>query len=330
MTTRRSLLLAAASQGLILPLAARAQATDASAADFPNRPIRIVVPYAPGASNDGIARLVATHLQESLKQPVVVENRTGAGGDIGTAYVAKSKADGYTLLMTSNAAGVSSATKRKPAFDMLADLQPLVMVGSQPMLLVAAPNLGFSSLTQFFAAAKAEPSKFSYGTPGMGTPHHLTFELISSSRGLKMIHVPFAGTAQVLNEVMADRVSLTLGTQASAGGLVQQGRVKLVGVVAPKRLKEYPNVPTLIESGVPELESGFWYGFTAPTGLPPSVAAKLNSAISAALAQPAVAEKISKMDIDANNLQGAEFGRFIATDYRRWKNVSQKADLLIE
>lgn len=301
-----------------------------SAADFPSRPIKIIVPFAPGASNDALARLVGTHIAETLKQPVVVENRVGAGGDIGMGLAARSKADGYTLLMTSNAATVSTATKKKPVIDMLKDLQPLTMIGTQPMLLVSGPNLGVDNLSAFVAAAQASPEKYSFATPGAATPHHLTFELVSASKNLRMIHVPFPGTAQALNEVLADRVSVALATTASGGPLVQQGRLKVLGVVAKQRLKDYPNVPTLIEAGLGDLESGFWYGFTAPAGLPAPTAAKLNTALAAALALPAVREQVRKMDIDMNPMQGPAFGAFIAADYYRWQKVAQKANIAID
>lgn len=305
-------------------------AAQEGAADFPSRPIKIIVPFGPGASNDTIARLAAAHASDILKQPVVVENRTGASGDIGMALAAKSKPDGYTILMTSNAATVSTATKKRPAIDMLKDLQPLVMVGVQPMLLVAAPNIGFDSFAAFVNAAKAAPEKYSYATPGAGTPHHLTFELISGAKGLKMIHVPFAGTGQSLNEVLADRVSLALATTSSAGPFVQQGRLKVLGVVSKRRLKEYPTVPTLIEGGLADLESGFWYGFTVPSGVPPAIAAKLTNALNVALSVPSVKEQIRKMDIDMNPLQGPMFGGFIAADYRKWRGVAQKSGIAIE
>lgn len=323
---KRRLMLSALLGGLPV-LSSHAQE---AASGYPSRPIKIIVPFGPGASNDTLARVIGAQISETLKQPVVVENRTGAGGDIGMGQAARSKADGYTLLMTSNAATVSTATKKRPVIDMLKDLQPLTMIGTQPMLLVCSANLGVDNLAAFVNAAQASPDKYSFATPGAATPHHLTFELISSAKHLKMIHVPFPSTGQALNEVLADRVSLALATTASGGQLVQQGRLKVLAVVAAQRLKDYPGVPTLIEAGLGDLESGFWYGFTAPPGLPAPIAAKLNAAFAAALALPAVSEQVRKMDIDINPLQGAAFGNVIATDYKRWKAVAQKSNIAID
>ena len=221
--TRRALtmlMLAAATHG-----AATAQ-TD----DFPSRPLKIIVPFSPGASNDTLARLSAQHLTDILKQSVVVENRPGASGDIGLVMAARSKPDGYTLLLTSNAATVSTATKKRPAVDLAKELQPLALIGTQPMLLVASTESGLNTFEDFINAAKSQPGKLSFATPGAATPHHMALELISSAKGLQMIHVPFPGTSPALNEVLAGRVSVTLATKVSAGPFVQQGRLKVLAV----------------------------------------------------------------------------------------------------
>jgi tripartite-type tricarboxylate transporter receptor subunit TctC len=301
-----------------------------SAADFPSRPIKIIVPFGPGASNDTLARMLGAQMQESLKQPVVVENRTGASGDIGLRQAATSKPDGYTLLLTSNAATVSTASKKRPVVDLMRDLQPLTLIGSQPMLLVTSAQSSINSTADFVKLAQSAPDRLSYATPGTATPHHMTFELISAAKGLKMVHVPFPGTGPAVNEVMAERIDLTLATQTSGGPLVQSGRLKVLAAVSKQRLKDYPNAPTLIEAGLGELETGFWYGVTAPAGLPAPIAAKLNAALAAALAQPAVKEQIRKLDIELNPIQGPAFGAFINADYQRWKKVAQTANINID
>lgn len=301
-----------------------------SAADFPSRPMKIIVPFGPGASNDTLARMLGAQLQESFKQPVVVENRTGASGDIGLRQAATSKPDGYTLLLTSNAATVSTATKKRPVVDLLKDLQPLTLIGTQPMLLVTSAKSAINNTSDFVKLAQSAPDRLSYATPGTATPHHMAFELISAAKDLKMVHVPFPGTGPAINEVMAERIDLTMATATSGGPLVQTGRIKVLAAVSKQRLKDYPNVPTLIEAGLGELESGFWYGVTAPAGLPAPIAAKLNAALAAALAQPAVKEQIRKLDIDLNPLQGPAFGAYIAADYQRWKRVAQTANINLD
>lgn len=297
-------------------------------AGYPSRPIKIIVPYAPGATNDILPRIIAPHMAEILKQPVIVENKPGAGGDIGVAFVAKGKPDGYTLLMTSNVAGVSAATKRTPPYDIPTELAPVGLIGNQPMLLVSANPAPFTSLQDFVRQAKPSPEKYSYGTPGVGTLHQVAFEQMSAAYGIKMIHVPFTGITQALTETSTGRVTLTFGTPASAGALLQKGSIKVLAVTTKNRLPAYPDAPTFTESGVPGMEAGFWYGFTMAAGTPAPIAAKLQDAFAKALANPEVAAAVRKLDVDVMHMTPAQFGDMMVADYRKWKKIATDANLV--
>ncbi len=297
-------------------------------AGYPSRPIKIIVPYAPGATNDILPRIIAPHMAEILKQPVIVENKPGAGGDIGVAFVAKGKPDGYTLLMTSNVAGVSAATKRTPPYDIPTELAPVGLIGNQPMLLVSANPAPFTSLQDFVRQAKPSPEKYSYGTPGVGTLHQVAFEQMSAAYGIKMIHVPFTGITQALTETSTGRVTLTFGTPASAGALLQKGSIKVLAVTTKNRLPAYPDAPTFTESGVAGMEAGFWYGFTMAAGTPAPIAAKLQDAFAKALANPEVAAAVRKLDVDVMHMTPAQFGDMMVADYRKWKKIATDANLV--
>lgn len=323
MTFRRSFL-----SILALNVVAAVPALAQVEAGYPSRPIKIIVPYAPGATNDILPRIIAPHMAEILKQPVIVENKPGAGGDIGVAFVAKGKPDGYTLLMTSNVAGVSAATKRTPPYDIPTELMPVGLIGNQPMLLVSANPAPFTSLQDFVRQAKPSPEKFSYGTPGVGTLHQVAFEQMGAAYGIRMIHVPFTGITQALTETSTGRVTLTFGTPASAGALLQKGSIKVLAVTTKNRLPAYPDAPTLTESGVPGMEAGFWYGFTMAAGTSAPIAAKLQDAFAKALANPEVAAAVRKLDVDVMHMTPAQFGDMMVADYRKWKKIATDANLV--
>ena len=252
----------------------------ANAADaFPSKPIRIIVPYTAGATNDALPRVIAPRMAEILGQPVVVENRPGAGGDIGVEYVVRAPADGYTLLMTSNAAVTRVVTNPKPRYDVVKDLRPVMLIGDQPMILVVAKDFSAQNLQQMLGYAKENPTALTYSSPGAGTPHQLAAELLKAHAGVQLLHIPFKGTAPALVETAAGRVTMTWATTASAGPMLEDGRLKTLAVAARSRLPGSPDVPTIAESGIPGLETGFWYGITAPAGTPDDVVQKLYQAM---------------------------------------------------
>lgn len=312
-----------------LAIQAPAHAEDAKA--FPTKPIRIVVPYAAGATNDALPRAMAPRMEQILGQPVIVENRPGAGGDIGVDNVIRSDADGYTILMTSNAAVTRAvAAGSKGTYDVQKDLRPLIFIGNQPLILVTGADFPGNTLKELIAAAKKDPGALSFSSPGAGTPHQFSSELLNGHAGIQMIHVPFKGTAPALVETAAGRVTLTWGTVASAGPMLKDNRVKALGVTATKRIPEFPDVPTFTESGIPDLESGVWYGLTVAAGTPDAIVNKLYEAAREALADPAVAKRIEGMGVIIDAKSPKDFGKIIADDMAKWTKVVKTANISLE
>lgn len=301
------------------------------AKNFPSKPIRIVVPYTAGATNDALPRAIAPRMEQILGQTVIVENRPGAGGDIGVDHVIRSEADGYTILLTSNAAVTRAvAAGANSKYDVQKDLRPVMLVGDQPMILVTGTDFAANTMQELLAAAKKNPEGLSYGSPGAGTPHQLSSELMNVHADVKMLHVPFKGTAPALIEIAAGRLSYTWGTVASAGPMMKDKRVKALGVTAKQRISEFPDVPTLTESGIPGLESGFWYGLTVPAGTPDAIVNKLYDAARQAVADPAVAERIQGLGVMIDPKSPTEFAQLIADDMQKWTKVVETAGITLE
>lgn len=302
----------------------------AHAAEFPSEPIRIVVPYTAGATNDAVPRIIGPKLSEILGQPVLVENRPGAGGDIGVNHVIASKPDGHTLLMTSNALITREVTSAKPAYRVENDLRPIMLVGDQPMVLVVARNFKADNVKDLLTVARTSSPSLSYATPGAGTPHQLAAELMAAQGGIDLLHIPYKGTAASLVDTAAERVTMTWATPASARALLEGNKIKAVGVTASERLASMPNVPTFTESNLKGLESGFWYGFTAPKQTPDAVIAKLHGAFKQALADPEVTKQILDLGITIKPLSPEEFQKLIDTDHAQWQQVAKSANISVE
>ncbi|WP_454830349.1 Bug family tripartite tricarboxylate transporter substrate binding protein [Paraburkholderia xenovorans] len=306
---------------LIGPMSAMADS------DYPSRTIRIVVPFAPGAANDILARVLAPHMSQLLHQSVIVENRPGAGGDLGAAYVARQRPDGYILLLTSNAIVTSVASKNKPAVDLSKDLRPVALLGTQEMILVANPSLPASNIRDFIALAKAKPNTLSYGTPGLGTPQQLAVELIKHDRGLDILGVPFTGTAPALTEAIAGRVSVVFGSITSAGAFIGSRQLKPIGVTGAHRLSELPDVSTFQEAGISGLERGFWYGVTVPGQTPDSVVKTLYNALSESMKNDEVAARLKTLAINNAVESPQVFRQLIDDDLKKWKTIANFANI---
>lgn len=302
-----------------------------AADDFPRKPIRIVVPYPPGATPDRLPRIVAPKVAEVLGQPVIVENRPGgAGGDVGAAYVAQAAPDGYTLLLISNANTASAATKRRPAFDVAKDFKAVLLFGSQPMYPVAATDFPANNIAELSKLAKSTPQGLNYGTIGHGTPQHLVTELLLHNQQIKMLQIPFKGAAQALQETVAGRVSVTWGGPLSAGAFIADNRLKVLAVTAPARLSYLPKVPTFGEAGVPGFETEFWYGLAAPSGTPQEVADKIIAALSTVLEMPEVKAQIDNLRVEGTRFTGSQFADFMAADVRKWKRAADDASIVTD
>ncbi|MCY1194627.1 hypothetical protein D9M72_59320 [compost metagenome] len=306
--------LAAACACLVLPAMA--------AAEYPDRPIRLVVPYAVGGTTDIIARVVGNKLGERLGQSVVVENRPGAGGSIGSAYAAKQPADGYTLVMAVESShAVNPNVYAKSAYDPVKDFAPISNLADVPNVLVVNPALPAPDLAAFLRLLKAEPDKYAFGSSGNGGLSHMNGELFLKTTGTRMLHVPYKGLGPALNDLVAGQVQVVFDNIPSSNPLIQAQRIRPLAVAAKQRLKVLPDVPTYAEAGLPAMNHPSWFGLAAPAGTPAAVLDKLNAAVREALADPATADAIEKQGAMPSPMSRDEFGALIAQSYGHWKTV---------
>ena len=297
------------------------------AQSFPSHPVKIIVAFPPGGSTDITARLVAPKLAEMWKQPVVVENKPGAGANIGTDYVAKSAPDGHTLLLATTALAASAAVYDKLPYDPFRDLAPVLFVSSIPNLLVVNPALPASTPREFVQYAKANPGKLSYASPGPATGQRLAFELIKQTAGIDFLHVPYKGGAPAGQAVMAGEVQAMIVNLVEALPQVKAGRMKAIAVTTAKRSPMLPEVPTLAETVTPGLDVSVWQGLLATGGTPKDAVARINKDFAAVLALPDVREKLAGMGMDIAPGTSAEFEQFLRAEIAQWKRVAQGANI---
>jgi tripartite-type tricarboxylate transporter receptor subunit TctC len=291
-------------------------------AGYPAKPIRLVVPFPPGGSTDTVARVLAPRIAERLGQPVIVDNRPGAGGSLGVEAVAKSTPDGYTIVL--GAAGglaINPSLAKSPTYDPVKDLAPITLVGSSPFLMVIDPSLGAASVREVVAAAKAEPGKLTYASGGNGTAMHLSGELFKQMTGTDIVHVPYKGSGPAVAAAAGGQTSIAFADITSALSLLRGGRVKALGVLSRERSSLAPEIPTLAESGVPGFESVGWFGLVAPAGTPPSIIALLNREAVGAMQLPETRERMTALALEPWPSTPEEFGAFIRSETAKWAQV---------
>jgi tripartite-type tricarboxylate transporter receptor subunit TctC len=301
-------------------------AATALAQVFPNKPIRIVVPFTPGGGNDVYGRVIGQKLQERLGQPAVVENKPGAGGNIGAEFVAKSAADGYTLLVVQSGITMVPWVSKSVPFDVLKDFAPLGIGTTQPMVVVVANNIPVKSINELIAHAKANPGRLSYATPGVGTPHHLVTELFMGMTGTKMVHVPYKGASGMLANLMSGEVHVMIGALNSAIPLFQAGKIRALAVAERQRLRQFEDLPTVGES-LPGYEANIWYGLMAPAGTPEAITNKLSEEQRAIVNLPAVREQLARVGMDSNPTSAAEMRQIMTTELAKWGKVVKDAGI---
>ncbi len=322
-TRRTSLAIVCVITAAFSPLATPA----AWAQDYPSKPIRIVVPLPPGGSNDVLARILAQKMSETFGQPVIVENRPGAAGNIATEFMAKAEGDGYTIAIAPNqTVSVNPVLYPKLPFDVLKDLQGVSMLGRVPMVLVVSPKMTASSVTELIAQAKANPEKFSYASAGSGSPQHMAAEVFKSMTGTKFTHIPYKGSAPALVDVLGGSVDVMFCPINSALPHIRSGKIKALGTTGTKRLDLLPSVPTIAET-VPNYESDIWIGMVAPAKTPPAIINKLNAELRRSLALPDVQGKLAEQGIYAETSSPADFSKLIASDQKRWAAVIKAANI---
>ena len=286
---------------------------------FPERPIRFVVPFPPGGGNDILARAIAPKMADFLGQPVVIDNKAGAGGNIGTDLVAKSPPDGYTIVIASNQITINPWLFSKLPFDIERDFSPIAQAATVPMVLVVHPSVPANNLREFIALVKAQPDKFNHSTPGDGTPQHIAFEVFNHAAGIKVTHVPYKGTGPAIADLLAGQVQAAIGTMASLEQHVKAGKLRALGVTTSKRSQTLPQVPTLAEAGLPGFEVPLWYSILAPANTPKDVVNRLSSDISKVLAVPEVKERLTGQGFEVNYLNADQMGELIKRDLDRWQ-----------
>ena len=296
------------------PAALRAQ----SAADWPNKPIRLVVPYAAGGSSDTLGRLIGRHLQDALKQSVVIENKAGAGGVIGSQLVAKSLADGYTLVISGIGSHVIAPVEAPNAFDPLKDFSHIALLGGPPLAMVVNAELPVKDVKGFINHVQNSPSGLSWGSPGQGTHGHLTGELFRQTNKLNMVHISYKGAGPAVADLLGNQIPAAFMTLSSANAHVDSGRLRLLAVSASRRVVAYPNTPTLAELGYPALTGTTWFSMSGPAGLPATVVDKLNAEIRRGLQSPAIRTAMANESMETMDLDAAAFTRFVSAEIARW------------
>jgi tripartite-type tricarboxylate transporter receptor subunit TctC len=325
MHNRRTILRAAA-------LTAASVATPwALAQDYPSRPLRIVVPWPPGGLVDVAARAMASRLQASLAQTVIVENKVGAGGNIGADLVAKAPADGYTLLLTTSALTINAALRRRMPFDPVQDLEPIAALAYAPSVLVAHPQSGPSSVQDLVRIARSSPGKLSYASAGVGSPAHLAGELFKARQKLFIVHVPYTGAPGAMLDQIAGRIDFHFANAAVALPQVRSGKVRALAVTSAQRMAALPDVPTMAEAGVPNFEADQWLGLLAPRGLPRPVVERLVVEVNKALASDDLRSGLTKAGMSAAAPgSAAGFTKAFQQDLAKWAEVVQTAGIQAE
>lgn len=322
-TMFRSLLLA-------IGLASSLFAVPASAQPYPNRPVKIIVPFATGGPADIYARFIAQRLQETMGQPFVVEDKPGAGSVIGTDAVAKSAPDGYTLLLMSNTHTVNETLVPNKPFALTRDFVGIAPINYSDLVLVANPALKASSIKELVQLAKAQPGKLNYASSGLGTPYHMAGELFKSMSGVYLVHIPYKGSSGARTDVIGGQVDMMFDAVTTMAEQVRAGKVKAIATTGRQRSSVLPDVPTVHEAGVPNYEATIWLGLMAPKGTPKAIVDRLNEAVSRITSQPEVQQLWGKQGATSMVMTAAAFDKYIQDDIAKWSKVIKSANIKAE
>ncbi len=324
MTTARRTLIGALALGLsVLAPVAFGQA-------YPSKPVRIIVPYAPGGTVDSVARMLAVRLSEQLGQPFVVENRAGASGAIGSDVVAKSPADGYTLLMQASTFVASALLVKSQPFNIEKDFTPIANLGSVPLVMLVYPGLPMKTLADFVKAAKAEPQRYTLGTAAVGSASHLAEEAIRHEAKIDVQIIPYKGTTPAMVDVLGGHTSGMIDAVPSLLQHIKSGKARALAVTSARRLPSLPDVPTVAESGLPNFEMVSWYGIWAPANMPVDLATLLNKEINAAMQSPQVVQSLGAQAFIFSNTTGPQFGVYVKQESAKYKQLIDKANIKID
>ena len=315
----------------VLPVLGAVFPSTAAAQDYPMRPIRLVVPFAPGGNVDITARAIAPALGEALGQQIIVDNRAGGGGFIGAAFAAKSAADGYTLLLgSSGTITVAPAVAKNPPYDPIRDLVNLGPIHAVPIVLTTGAKSSIMNYRDFVAQAQAKPGQMSMASAGTGTSNHLAIELLAREAKLKMIHVPYKGAGPAITDVIGGQVEVMMDQLTASIGHIKEGRLRALAVTTKKRSALLPEVPTLVELGLPNYEVITFTGLFAPAGMPRPVAEKLSAALKRALANAQVKERFAALGVELIDLEQSAFDAYVKRDFDNWRSIAREAGISLE
>jgi tripartite-type tricarboxylate transporter receptor subunit TctC len=299
----------------------------AAAQEYPARAVHITVPFTPGTGADILARILGPKLGERWKVPVVTENRVGATGNIGTEFVAKSAPDGYTLLFTATSFGTNPALSRNLPFDPVKSFAPVVLVANSTLCVLVHPGLAARNMRELIELAKRKPGELHYASPGNGGPQHLAMELIKLETGIDLVHVPYKGFGGALSDLIGGHVQAMVSALQSAAPQVQSGKLRMLAVMSPERSAAFPDVPTMREQGLPQLEVETWYGILAPAGTPQPAIARVNADVNALLATPEVKDLLAKQALTAAGGSPERLGERIREELARWTRVVNASNI---
>jgi tripartite-type tricarboxylate transporter receptor subunit TctC len=303
-------------------LASMIVSSAAQAQSWPSQPLKFIVPFPPGGTVDQITRLLQPHLQQTLGQGIIVENRAGAGGSIGSSVAAKSPPDGNTWLMVFDTHGVNPSLIPNMPFDTLKDLAPVMLIGKGAMVVTShAATTPYKTFAELVAAGRAKPGSISYGTIGSGSLAHLAMTALGNQLKTEWVHVPYKGGGPLATDGIAGHVPVTMATYALWAPHLSSGRLRALAVTSPKRMSQLPDVPTIAESGVPGFEAEAWWGMLAPAATPPTIVNRMNAEMAKALKLPAVQERLVQMGVVVTSSSPDELGKFVAAEVGRWGKV---------
>ncbi len=303
----------------------------AAAQTFPSKPVRLILPYPPGGGSDTIARPVTRKMSENVGQQVIVDNRGGAGGNIGMETAARAAPDGYTIVMALTAQlAVNPALYAKVPYDPVRDFEPVTLLANGAYLLVAHPSLPAKTVREVIAIAKKRPGELLYASSGNGSGGHLANELLNVMTGIKITHVPYKGGGPALVDTISGQTQLLFATPIASGGHIQAGRLRAIAVSTTKRVGTMPDVPTVSESGVPGYDSGVWYAILAPKGTPQNIIARHNEEFRKAIGDPGIREFLTKSGVDPEGGTPDELGKYIRSELAKWAKVIKAANIKLD
>ena len=302
-------------------------ASTAFAQSFPSKPVKIVVPYPPGGGNDIMARVIQPKLAEQWNQPVVVENKPGAAGNLGAGEVARASADGTTLLMATSTIAMTPGLGQKVSYDLEKDLAPVAMVGSTAMVIAVHPAVNAKSLPELITLARREPGKLAYSTCGNASPMHLAGELFKLTAHIDLIHVPYKGCAPALADVLGGQLPIAFNTISNTASYEKVGRIRILAVASAKRLAEFPELPTASEQGMSGYEADIWFGLFAPSQTPSASITAINGAVKRALADAQVRDKMRSQYYEPRPASADEFAAFVKSEVAKWGRTIRDANI---